>query len=279
MKNFRKILSAVLACMAVFTMSSCLGDSDSSVYLNGTGTATSTSTIMLDNGLTLKTSVLSLTYGSRVYIYGAVDEDDYNAAVTNINNGKTASVTLTSVMTAGECVNAYLQNEESDDFEDALADLTCTPISSLAWLSYGAFGNGYLQFTVTADYYLKKGSDSSYTLIEPEFYCLVKTIDKSNLELVIAADNKKSSCTDADGSLLSGYTSQSAAMPISVNVNDLYYTMTGLGLSDTDYINLTVKYVSDANKTINETSTLSGTLGTSTNYFTVSALKRYYYGY
>lgn len=275
MKNFRKILSAVLACMAVFTMSSCLGDSDSSVYLNGTGTATSSSTILLDNGLTLKTSSLTLSFGSRVYIYGAVDEDEYNTAVTNINSGKTGSVTLTSIMTAGECVNADL-NADADDFEDALANLTCTPVSGLSWLNYGAFGNGYFQFTVTSEYYLKKGSDSSYTLIDPEFTCLVKTLNKNELELIIATNNKSASCTDSDGKVLSGYESQTAAMPISVDASDLYYTFRNLGLSDTDNVTLTVKYISDANKAINETSTLSGTLGTSTNYFTVGALKRSY---
>ena len=62
MKNFKLSMLAMLSVIAM-TFTSCLGDGDNTQYVTGTGSVSTSSSIVLDNGLTLKTNALNLSMG------------------------------------------------------------------------------------------------------------------------------------------------------------------------------------------------------------------------
>ncbi len=283
-KNLKLSVLALLAVVAA-TLTSCLGESESTQYVSGVGTVVSSNTIRLDNGLYLQSdNFTGLSYDDRVYIYGTADGDAYEAAVSKLQAGGQGIVALQQVYSGG-----VFQTEEGvytpqGDYESELEDHTSSAISDLDWCSYGSFGNGYLNMTVTCDYYYKSSSTST-TLVPVEFSMIAKTVDAVNkkLELVLVYDNGASQCVDADGKLLDGYTKVSnGTLPLSFNLTSLYYTLAEAGLSDDDQISLSVAYVTndsgqgEAKEVCTDGYALTG-LHNGFNYFTLSVLKKIYY--
>lgn len=274
MKNFKLSMLAMLSVIAM-TFTSCLGDGDNTQPVMGTGTVSSSSAILLDNGLTLRTSALNLTMGDRVYIYASVPGEEYDAAVANLNEGKSASVNLESIFQAGACIKE--ECEYPSDFDQALADETTSEVESISWLSFGAFGNGWMNFSIKAAYYTKT-TDKTVKSVEPYISLMVKDFDASEkkLELVVIYDNREAECVDSEGKVneADGYALVSGGeLPVSVDITSLYYVMKQAGLTDEDKVDLSVKYVENEDRDIS-TDELTGKFGTSTNYCTVSMFKR-----
>ncbi len=272
------VLFAVLAT----TLTSCLGDSENTQYISGVGTVASSNSIMLDNGLYVQLTDLSssLTLGDRIYIYGTADGDAYQAAVAKLQAGERATLTLQSLYQGGifETCEEFLSNP--DNYEDNLDDCLSSAVSGLSWNGYGSFGNGYLNFNVSGDYYL----DKSKKLVPVEFTLLAKTVDPANkkIELVLVYDNAESQCVGTDGKVLDGYSKVTGnTIPVSCDLSSLYYTLSAAGVADTDEISLSVAYVtksaeSGATKEVcADGDALNGMYG-GKNYFTLSILKRQY---
>ncbi len=283
-KNLKLSVLALLALVATM-LTSCLGESENTQYVSGVGTVVSTSTIRLDNGLYLQSENLTgLSYDDRVYIYGTVDGDAYEAAVAKLQSGGQGIVTLQEIYSGG-----VFETEEGvytplSDYESELENHTSSAISDLDWCSYGSFGNGYLNMTVTCDYYVYSSGNSN-NLVPVEFSMIAKTVDPVNkkLELVLVYDNGESQCVDADGKLLDGYTKVSnSTLPLSFNLVNLYYTLAEAGLSDDDQISLSVAYVTndsekgEAKEVCSDGYALTG-MYNGLNYFTLSVLKKIYY--
>ena len=101
MKNFKLSMLVMLSAIAM-TFTSCLGDGDNTQYVMGTGTVSSSSATLLDNGLTIKSSVWgNAAVGDRIYVYASVPGDEYEAAIANLQAGKSASVNLANLYQAG----------------------------------------------------------------------------------------------------------------------------------------------------------------------------------
>ncbi len=268
MKNFNLSVLSMLSAVAI-TFTSCLDDdSDNDTYIMGTGTVRNSTSVLLDNGLLLNTSSLSITAGDRLYIYGSVDYDAYESAVSQLNNGSSyASLSLNNIYVAGTWIIGDL--EIYDDFTSA----TATEVDDVSWLTYTAFGNGYMQFSVDADwYYYYSSSSSSYVLFNPEITLFVEDFDASDqtLDLVLVYNSRESETDD-------NYIKSNSEIVVSFDVTDLYDMMTNEGLSDSDEITLTVKYVTDEDYTLCTSSQqLTGSFGTSVNYCYVSSFDRVY---
>lgn len=277
MKNFKLSMLAMLSVIAM-TFTSCLGDGDNTQYVTGTGSVSTSSSIVLDNGLTLKTNALNLSMGDRVYIYASVPGEEYEAAIAKLQEGKTASVNLENIYQAGACVDGEF--DDPDNFDDHLATMTASEIESLSWLSFGSFGNGYMNFSIKGEWYTQT-VDKTEKTIEPKISLLQKNFDASakKLELVLVYNNRKAECVDTEGKLKDGYKLITGyEIPVSVDVNDLYSEMTyGGNLKDEDKIELSVKYVTGEDRELcGDSDKLTGTFY-GTNYCTVSMFKRYYY--
>ncbi len=279
----KKLKLSVLALFAVLatTLTSCLGDGDNTQYISGVGTVGYSNSIRLDNGLIVQsTDLTSLTLDSRVYIYGTVDGDAYQAAVAKLQAGETATLTLQSLYQGGifETYDEFLA--EPDEYEDNLDGCVSSAVSGLSWNGYGSFGNGYLNFNVSGDYYLNKSKE----LVPVEFTLLAKTIDTANkkIELVLVYDNGESQCVGTDGKVLDGYSKVTGgSIPLSCDLSSLYYTFVAAGVADTDEISLSVAYVTkaagsgEAKEVCADGDALNGMYG-GKNYFTLSILKRQY---
>lgn len=278
MKNFKLSMLVMLSAIAM-TFTSCLGDGDNTQYVMGTGTVSSSSAVILDNGLTLKSSVWGNTaVDDRIYVYASVPGDEYETAIDNLQAGKSASVNLENIYQAGVCIEGDL--EEPADFDQTLASETVSEMESLSWLSYGSFGNGYMNFSIKANWYTKTANNTT-TNVMPYITLMVKDFDATakKLELVVVYDNRKAECVDAEGKAdeTKGYKLVSGGeLPVSVDVTDLYYEMKSVNLTDEDKIDLSIKYVENEARDIS-TDELTGTLGTSTNYCTVGMFKRTVY--
>lgn len=277
MKNFKLSMLVMLSAIAM-TFTSCLGDGDNTQYVMGTGTVSS-SAVILDNGLTLKSSVWGNTaVDDRIYVYASVPGDEYETAIDNLQAGKSASVNLENIYQAGVCIEGDL--EEPADFDQTLVSETVSEMESLSWLSYGSFGNGYMNFSIKANWYTKTANNTT-TNVMPYITLMVKDFDATakKLELVVVYDNRKAECVDAEGKAdeTKGYKLVSGGeLPVSVDVTDLYYKMKSANLTDEDKIDLSIKYVENEARDIS-TDELTGTLGTSTNYCTVGMFKRTVY--
>ena len=276
MKNFKLSMLAMLSVIAM-TFTSCLGDGDNTQYVTGTGSVSTSSSIVLDNGLTLKTNALNLTMYDRVYIYASVPGDEYEAAIAKLqNNDKTASVNLENIYQAGVCTKG--EYEKPDNYADYLAAMTTSEVESLSWLSFGSFGNGYMNFSIKAEWYTKT-VDKTESPVTIDVELLQKTFDASakKLELVLVYNNHKAECVDTEGKLKDGYKLITGyEIPVSVDVEDIYYEMQGAGLRDEDKIELSVLYVTGEDRELcSDSDKLTGTFY-GTNYCTVSMFKNYY---
>ena len=285
MKNFKFSMLAMLSVIAM-TFTSCLGDGDNTQYVMGIGTAGVSSSVQLDNGLTLNSaSFKDVASGSRVYVYASVDGEEYETAVNNLNAGKSGTVTLQNLYQGGVCVDCKY-DDKTGNFDTELEEAVTSDVESLNWLSFGAFGNGWMNFSVKADRYQKKKEGSSdYDIVDPKMELWLKTFDREakKVELVFLYDNKESealkegSATDLkDGyQKVAGY-----ELPVSADVSALYGEMMSGGLKDEDEIELSVRFVKNKEHELSgEGDALNGKLGTSTNYCTVGMFKRRVGGY
>ena len=240
----------------------------------------------MDNGLIVKSTNFSdLNYGDRVYLYGTADGDAYQSAVTKLQAGEQAVLTLQSIVTGGTFQTSSGVYNDPEDYETELENHVSSAISDLEWCGYGSFGNGYLNFTVTGDYYVvKKSGSNSTSLVPVDFTFVAKTIDAANkkVELVLVYDNNESQCVDAEGKLKDGYTKYSnSALPLSYELLDLYYELSSQGVADTDEIELSVYYVTnnseagDVKEVCSSSEALTG-MYSGKNYFTLASLKKHY---
>lgn len=286
MKNFKFSMLAMLSVIAM-TFTSCLGDGDNTQYVMGIGTAgvSSSSSVQLDNGLTLNSaSFKDVASGSRVYVYASVDGEEYETAVNNLNAGKSGTVTLQSLYDGGVCVDCKY-DDKSGNFDAELEETVTSDVESFNWCRYGAFGNGWMNFTMKADWYLKKIEGSSDYDMVAEMGLWLKTFDREakKVELVFLYDNKESealkegSATD----LKDGYQKIAGYQSVSADVSALYGEMINGGLKDEDEIELSVRFVRNKEHELSdENDALSGKLdSSSTNYCTVGMFKRRVGGY
>ncbi len=268
-------MGAMLLALAM-TLTSCLGtDDDNTTQVVGTGTAYSTSKIVLDNGLSLQSSSLNLNMGDRVFVFASVDRTAYNAAVDALSKGQSAS-TMAATIYQGSGTMTEADVEFVDDFETELTDYPATSVSSMGWFTYGSFGNGWMNVAVKGDYFVKKESATSMKLMEPEVTVLVKECDPAGkkLTLTVVYNSRESEFMAEENKLKEGYMQyKEQEIPVTFDLSHLYTQFQNLG--DETEIALSVEYVSDKNHTI-ASNKLDGKLGYSTNYFKVGVLKRTY---
>lgn len=269
--NFRLSVLAMLSAVAV-TFTSCLGDDDDNTqYIYGTGTALTATSINLDNGLTITSSGMGITTGERYYIMAQCTQSEYEAAFDKLQSGGQATL-VSDYVSGGKFIWGELMEEENMTEEE---EPTSTEVTSLNWFSYGSFGNGYMNFTVTGNYFVRTENGTA-TIMDPECK-LLWNYDASarKLSMTFVYNSRRDECVEEDGTLKDGYSAYSGQeLPVTVNVTDIYYTLTSNGLSESDNVNLSIRYMN--NGTVNSSSELTGSFGTSTNYLTVSAFRTTY---
>jgi len=265
MKNFKLSMLAMLSVIAM-TFTSCLGDDgDNTQYVYGTGKALSAQSVLLDNGLTITSGSGTLELSQRYYIMAQCSQETYESVMAKLNAGERASMN-SDYMQGGKFITGELEDESE----------TSTEVESLSWFNWGAFGNGYVNLTVKADYYTKKAENNNTpSLFTPEVGATYEyDADANKLTLTVAYNSRKEEATDSDGKLKSGYSVYSGQeLPVSIDVTRLYRVLKDEkpSLKDTDEINLVVKYLSEGEV---QSAELTGKFGTSTNYFNLGMLKR-----
>lgn len=265
MKKFKLSVLAMLSVIAM-TFTSCLGDDgDNTQYVYGTGKAISSQSVLLDNGLTI-TSSATLELSERYYVMAQCSQEEYESVMAKLNAGERASI-KSEYMEGGKFVIGELEEEPG----------TSTDVDGLSWFNWGAFGNGYVNLNVKADYYGKKEAENATTpsLFTPEIGATYAYEAASNtLTLTISYNSRKEEATESDGKLKNGYSVYTGQeLPFSIDVVELYGELRRESptLKDTDEINLVVKYLSEGTVQSDE---LTGKFGTSTNYFNLGMLKR-----
>lgn len=238
----KKIKFSVIALLAVIsvTLSSCLGDGDSTYPIYGTGHVGGgfASQVVLDNGVKLNVTNVSSTdliNYDRVFIAGTITEEGYK--------GDAVSAGQTLTVEASQLGSLF----ESDwmSSEDALKAEYLSNFSGFNWFPYGGIGNGYMNFELVGTILYHKGDNNTQTVIEPTTYVYAKVDTQAkSVELMIGYDNHWDDYAKSDGSseLQDGYSYQSSvSFPVTVSMRSVYNQLVNAGLSDDT--NVTFKFV------------------------------------
>ena len=218
----RKIKSSVLAMLsaAVLLFSSCLGDSDYTPSYGGLGTPLGdmSSSVMLDDGVTVTLSGISATELmniDRIFVYGQLASGYED--IEQVQKGDKIGIVPQYALVLDEV-------EELGGIFNA--------------------SNGYMNFTIVGDCYTKISTSSgstTETMVSPYYYLHVSRVDTDAkiVDLELGYDNRASECTDTEGKLKDGYMlRQNTSFPIYFDTTSLYNQLDGLDDEDTITFNI-----------------------------------------
>ncbi len=232
MKKIRLSVITLLTVMIV-SLSSCLGDGDSTYPVYGTGHMGSLSQVVLDNGVRLNVTNISssadLSGYDRVYIAGTIVEEGYKGEA--VSPGQSLSVEASQI---GQFFKSEWKSSENDLEEEYLSDF-----DSFKWFTYGGVGNGYMNFELVGTI-LFYSNDGKSEVIEPTTYVNAQVNPGGKrVDLTIGFDNRRNDHKKDDNSseLESGYYAQSNTLfPVTIDMQEIYKQLSEAGLSDEDEV-------------------------------------------